>query len=127
MCVFEGSMLPSIGSKKSGVSMNYTAHKHKCLFKIIHKRHLKVPKKEVQIPPKSSPRDHQTPKNHPNVAGARKKPILGGRVPHRARQKGPKVDLQTGPTAQKSKIYVLYQKNMICGVSLEATEAPFGR
>ena len=86
----------------------------------------KYPKKKVQIPPKSTPTDHQTPKSHSNVAGARKKPILGGRVPHRARQKGPKVDLQTEPTAQKCKLYVLYQKNMICGVNLEATEAPFG-
>ena len=93
MCVFEGSMLPSIGSKKSGVSMNYTAHKHKCLFKIIHKRHLKVPKKEVQIPPKSSPRDHLKAKNHSDAARARTKPILAGQVFHRARQKDPKVNL----------------------------------
>ena len=104
----------------------YTAHKHKYLFKIIHKRHLKAPKKEVQTPPKSSPRHHLEPKNHSDAAEARKKPILGGRVPHRARQKDPKVDLQTGPRAPKSKIYMLYQKNIICGVSLEATEAAFG-
>ena len=95
------------------------------LFKIIHRRHLNVPKKEVQIPPKSSPRDHLKAKNHSDAAGVRKKPILGGRVPRRARQKDPKVDLQTGPRAPKFKIYALYKKNMICGVSLEATEAAF--
>ena len=80
----------------------------------------------VQTPPKSSPRHHLEPKNHSDTAGARKKPILGARVPHRARQKDPKVDLQTGPRAPKSKIYMLYQKNTISGVSLGATEAAFG-
>ena len=39
-----------------------TAHKHNYLFKIIHKRRLKVPKKEVQLPPKSSPRNNLKPK-----------------------------------------------------------------
>ena len=33
----------------------HTAHKHKYLFKIIHKRHLKVPQKGVQIPPQKVP------------------------------------------------------------------------
>ena len=82
--------------------------------------------KEVQIPPKSNPRGHLKPKNESDGAKSKKKSILGGRVRRRARQKDPKVDLQTGPRAPKSKIYVLYQKNMICGVSLEATEAAFG-
>ena len=49
----------------------------------------------------------------PIISFAEKKPILGARVPHCARQK----DLQTGPRAPKSKIYMLYQKNIICGVS----------
>ena len=80
------------------------------LFKIIHRRHLNVPKKEVQIPPKSSPRDHLKAKNHSDAAGVRKKPILGGRVPRRARQKDPKVDLRTEPRAPKFKIYALYKK-----------------
>ena len=84
----------------------YPAHKHKCFFKIIHKRHLKIPKKEVQILPKSRPRDHLKAKKHSDAAGVRKKPILGGRVPRRARQKDPKVELQTGPRA--SKIQDLY-------------------
>ena len=105
----------------------YTAHKHKYLFKIIYKRHLKAAKKEVQTRPKSSPRHHLEPKNHSDAAKVRKKQILGGRVPHRARQMDPKVSLQTGPRASKSKIYVLCKKNMICGISLEATETPFGR
>ena len=122
MCVFEGSMLPSIGSKKSGVSMNYTAHKHKCLFKIIHKTHLKVPKKEIQIPPKSSPRDHLKAKNHSDAARARKKPILGNRVRHRARQKDPKLNFQA--TSRAPKIIDLYAMPKIinCGVSLETTD-----
>ena len=86
----------------------------------------KYPKKKVQIPPKSTPTDHQTPKSHSNVAGARKKPILGGRVPHRARQKDPKGDPQTGQRAPKSKNWVQYQKNMSRGVSLGATEVATG-
>ena len=59
----------------------YTAHKHKYLFKIIHKRHLKAPKKEVQTPPKSSPRHHLEPKNHSDAARARKKPIWAAGSP----------------------------------------------
>ena len=42
----------------------YTEHKHKYLFKIIHKKHLKVPKNDVQILPKSIPRENLKPKNH---------------------------------------------------------------
>ena len=80
----------------------YTAYKHKYLFKIIHKIRLKVPKKEVQIPPTSSPRDHLKAKNHSDAAGSRKKPILGARVRHRARQKDTKLDLQAEPRAPKS-------------------------
>ena len=49
----------------------YTAHKHKYLFKIILKRHLKVPQKEFQLPPKSSPRDHLKPKYHSDAARTR--------------------------------------------------------
>ena len=117
-------MLPSIGSKKSGVSMNYTAHKHKCPFKIIHKTHLKVqvPKKEIQIPPKSSPRDHLKAKNHSDAARARKKPILGNRVRHRARQKDSKLDFQA--TSRAPKIIDLYAMPKITnrGVSLETTD-----
>ena len=104
----------------------HTAHKHKYLFKIIHKRHLKVFKKSLQIPPKGSPRDHLKPKNHSDAAKVRKKPLLGGRVHHRARQMDPKGSLQTGPRATKSRIYVRCQKNMICGISLEATETLLG-
>ena len=59
MCVFEGSMPPSISVTREqevwGEYGIYTAHKHKYLFKIIHKRHLKVPKKEVQVYPKAAP------------------------------------------------------------------------
>ena len=130
MCVFEGSMPPSISVTREqevwGEYGIYTAHKHKYLFKLIHKRHLKVPKKEVQIPPKSSPRPHLEPKNHSDAAKVRKKTLLGGRGHHRARQMDPKVSLQTGPRATKSKIYVRCQKNTICGISLEPTETPFG-
>ena len=50
----------------------YTAYKHKYLFKIIHKRHLTVPKQEVQIPTKSSPRDHLKATNHSDDAKSRK-------------------------------------------------------
>ena len=130
MCVIEDSMPPSISVTREqevwGEYGLYTAYKHNYLFKIIQAIHLKVPEKEVQIPPKSSPRDHLEPKNHSDAARTRKKPILGGRVRHRARQRDPKVNLQTGPRAPKSKIYVLYQKSIVCGVSLESTEAAFG-
>ena len=72
MCVFEGSMPPSISVTREqevwGEYGIYTAHKHKALFKIINKRHLKVSKKEVQIPPKRSARDHPKPKNHSDAA-----------------------------------------------------------
>ena len=81
---------------------------------------------KVQIPPKSNPRGHLKPKNESDGAKSRKKTILGGWVPRRARQKDPKVDLQTGPRAPKSKIYTPHQKNNNGGVSLEATEAAFG-
>ena len=91
MCVFECSMPPSMSVTREqevwGEYGIYTAHKHKYLFKIIHKRHLKAPKKEVQTPPKSNPGHHLEPKNHSDAAKARKKPILGGWVPHRASQK----------------------------------------
>ena len=85
-----------------------------------------TPKKMCKNTPKPCPRHHLEPKNNADAAGARKKAILGGRVPHRACQKDRKVDLQTGPRAPKSKIYVLHQKTIICGVSLEAREAAFG-
>ena len=104
----------------------HTAHKHKYLFKIIHKRHLKVPKKRSTYHPKPCPRPHLEPKNHSDAAKVRKKTLLSGRGFHRARQMDPKVNLQTGPRASKSKIYVLCQKNMICGISLEATETLLG-
>ena len=97
------------------------------LFKIIHRRHLNVPKKEVQIPPKSSPRDHLKAKNHSDAAGVRKKPILGGRVPRRARQKDPKVELQTGPRASKIQDLYPIPKSMAGVVSLGATEGYFRR
>ena len=131
MCVFECSMPPSMSVTREqevwGEYGIYTAHKHKYLFKIIHKRHPKVPEKEVQTPSKSSPRDHLKPKHHADAAATRKKQNLGGRVRHRARQEDPKMDLQTGPRTTKSKIHVLCQKNMICGISLEATETLLGR
>ena len=44
---------------------------------------------------------------HPDAARAGKNPILGGRVPRRARQKDRKEGLQTGPRASKSELYVL--------------------
>ena len=105
MRVFEGSMPPSISVTRQqevwGEYGIYPAHKHKCFFKIIHKRHLKIPQKEVQILPKSRPRDHLKAKKHSDAAWTRKKPILCGRVPRRARQKDPKVELQTGPRASE--------------------------
>ena len=104
----------------------YIAHKHNYLFKIIHKRHLKEPKKEVQIPPESSPRDQLKLKNHSDAVGARKKPILGARVPHRARQKDPKLDLQTQPRAPKDDGLYLTPKSISLEPRLEAPEAPFG-
>ena len=130
MCVFECAMPPSMSVTREqqvwGEYGIYTAHIHTYLFKIIHKRHLKIPRKEVQTPPKSSPRDHLKPKNHGDVAGTRKKSILGGRVPRRARQKDPKVDPQTGPRAPEFNIYLLYKQNMIRDVSLDATAEAFG-
>ena len=103
----------------------YTAHKHKYLFKIIHKKISQGTQKWSQTPPKSTPREHLKAEKHTDAAQRGKKTILGGWVPHRACQKERKVNLQTGPRAPKSKIYVLHQKNIICGVSLEATEAAF--
>ena len=100
----------------------YTAHKHKYVFKIIHKRHLKVSKKEVQIPSKSNPKYHLKEKNYSDAARDRKKTILGGRVPHRARQKDAKFDRHTTSRAPKILDLHALPKNMNCGVSLEATE-----
>ena len=58
MCVFEGSIPPSISVTKKqevwGEYGMYTAHEQKFLFKIIHKRQLKISKKEIQILTKSS-------------------------------------------------------------------------
>ena len=130
MCVFECSMPPSMSVTREQEVWSeygiYTAHKHNYLFKIINKRHLKVPKKEVQIPPQTSPRAHLEPKNHSDAAKVRKKPILGGRVPHRARQTDPKMDPQTRQRAPKSKNWVQYQKDMSRGVSVGATEVATG-
>ena len=48
MCVFEGSMPPSISVTREqevrGEYGIYPAHKHKYLFKIIYKGYLKMPK-----------------------------------------------------------------------------------
>ena len=81
MCVFEGSIPPSISVTKKqevwGEYGMYTAHEHKFLFKIIHKRHLKISKKEIQILPKSSSRDHPKAKKHSDAAGAVNKKKLG--------------------------------------------------
>ena len=77
MCVFEGSIPPSISVTKKqevwGEYGMYTAHEHKFLFKIIHKRHLKISKKEIQILPKSSSRDHLKAKNIRTLLGPQKK------------------------------------------------------
>ena len=104
----------------------YTAHEHNYLFKIIYKKRLKIPKNDVQILPKSTPRGHLKPKKQADAAKSRKKPILGGRVPHRARQKDPKMDPQTRQRAPKSKNCVQYQNDMRGGVSIGATEVATG-
>ena len=70
----------------------YTAHKHTYLFKLIHKRHLKAPKKRSKRFPKATPDTTRNQKITQTLPGP-KKPILGGRVPHRARQKDAKVNL----------------------------------
>ena len=124
-------MPPSISVTREqevwGMEGIYTAHIHKYVFKIIHKRHFKARKKEVQVPPKSSLRGQLKPKNQSDAGSSRKKPILGGRVPRRARQKDPKMDLQTEPTPPKSKMYVRYKKNIICEVNLGPKLLAFGR
>ena len=126
MCVFEGSIPPSISVTKKqevwGEYGMYTAHEHKFLFKIIHKRHLKISKKEIQILPKSSSRDHLKAKNHSDAAGAVKETILGGRVRHRARQEDPKLDLQTEPRAPKNEDLHLIPKGIGLEASVEATD-----
>ena len=84
----------------------YTAHKHKYLFKIIHKRHLKAPKKEVQTPPKSSPRHHLEPKNHSDGCQGQKKTNFERPGPPSRAPKGP----QSGPPngTKSTKIQDLY-------------------
>ena len=97
----------------------YTAHKHNYLFKIIHKRHLKVPKKEVQTSPQSSPRDQLKPKRYSDA----KKTIWGTWV----RQSHTPKDLQTQPRAPKDDDLYLTPKSISLELRLEVTEAPFGR
>ena len=76
MCVFEDSMPPSMSVTREqevwGMYGIYTAQKHKNVFKIIHKRHFKIHKKEVQIPPKSSPRGDLKQKNQSDAGRSRK-------------------------------------------------------
>ena len=126
MCVFESSIPPSISVTKKqevwGEYGMYRAHEHKFLFKIIHKRHLKISKKEIQILPKSSSRDHLKAKKHSGAARAVKNTILGGQVRHRARQEDPKLDLQTEPRAPKNKDLYLMPKSISLEASLETTD-----
>ena len=94
--------------------------------------------KRPQNPPLDArPRGVKTHQNHApdptwnhkitqTLPRSEQKPLLGGRGHHRARQMDPKGILQTGPRATKSRIYVRCQKNMICGISLEATETLLG-
>ena len=102
------------------------AHKHTYLFKLIHKRHFKAPKKRSKSLPKAAPDTTWNQKISQTLPRSEQKPLLGGRGHHRARQMNPKGSLQTGPRATKSRIYVLCQKNLICGISLEATETLLG-
>ena len=73
MCVFEGSIPPSISVTKKqevwGEYGMYTAHEHKLLSKIIHKRHLKISKKDIQILPKSTSREYLKAKNIGTLSG----------------------------------------------------------
>ena len=82
------------------------------------KRGPNTTQKQPQRPPDT--------KKSPKRCRGQKKTDFGRPGPPSRAPKGPKVDLQTGPTAQKSKIYMLYQKNIICGACLEPTEAAFG-
>ena len=66
--------------------------------------------KLFQIPPKTIPRDHPKTKKHLVTAQARKKPILGSRVPHHARQRKPNWTSKLSQDHPKCKICTLYQK-----------------
>ena len=86
------------------------------------KKSIEDTKKEVQISPKSNPRDYPKAKKHSGAARARKKAILGGRVRHRARQEDPKLDLQTEPRAPKNEDLHLIPKGIGLEASVEATD-----
>ena len=100
----------------------YTAHKHMYLFQ----NHLqKISQDTQKSGPNTTQKQPQKPpesKNHSEAAKGRKKPIVGDRVRHRARQKDPKLDLQA--TSRAPKIIDLYAipKNINCGVSLETAD-----
>ena len=81
----------------------------------------------MEILPKSS-QTHcsRAKKQRPNCQ-PQQKTILGGWVPHRARQKPPKVDLQTTSRAPQVQDLYAMPKSKNCGVSLEATEGAFRR
>ena len=86
------------------------------------KKSIEGTKKEVQISPKSNPRDYLKAKKHSGAAKARKKAILGGWVRHRARQEDSKLDLQTEPTAPKNKDLYPMPKSISLEAGSEATD-----
>ena len=86
------------------------------------KKSIEDTKKEVQISPKSNPRDYPKAKKHSDAARARKKTILGGRVRHRARQEDPKLTLQTESRAPKNEDLHLIRKGIGLGASIQGTD-----
>ena len=82
--------------------------------------------KWFQILSKSSPRDHLRAKNHSDCAQTRKKSILGGWVPHHARQKRPKLTPQTTPKKLKMKTSYYVPRNIHVGYCFEPPKRAFG-
>ena len=102
------------------------AHKHKYLFKIIHKRHLKAPKKEVQTPPKSSPRHHLEPKITQTVPGPGKNQFWVAGSPIARAKRTPKWTSKRDQEHQNPRSICYTKKTSCVLASLEPTEAAFG-